>query len=64
MGQPDEARRFFDRALAIDESVYGSNHAMVVGRLNALARVHKTLGESAQYYTRAAAILADARKRA
>jgi hypothetical protein len=43
--QMELARTYFERALRIDELVYGPNHIAVFNRLNQLARVLKETGD-------------------
>jgi tetratricopeptide (TPR) repeat protein len=45
LGELQEARKCFERALKIDEAVYGPDHPVVATRVNNLGGVLKDLGE-------------------
>ena len=58
-GDFENARDHFERALAVDEAVYGENHPLLVFRLNALGRVLAASGERAaasRHFARATAL--------
>jgi Tfp pilus assembly protein PilF len=60
LGDPEGARRGLERALAIDEAVYGPHHPTVARDVNNLASVLQDLGDlegARRGYERALAIV-------
>jgi len=45
LGDPQEAKKNFERALKIEEKAYGPDHPEVAGTLNNLGRTLQNLGD-------------------